>query len=365
MLTGARAKFLLVAALLIGLGAVPQVANSFVMLLITKVLVFSILAMGTDLLLGYTGFAPMGQAGYLAVGAYLAAILAERSGIGRGCDFFAVLAGGLLIGVAVASIFGLIAVRATGVYFLMITLALGMVIWGLAFRWTSFTKGDNGINLGTRPTCGVAFTTPAAYYYLVFAGFLLVLGGMYVLVRSPFGRSLVGIRESEVRMRILGYNTWLHKYLAMLIAGGLGGFAGVLWAYTNRIVSPQDAVLTQSVDILLMVILGGPGTLIGGIIGAGVVVFLREYVSTQVTWWQYILGTVYILTIYYLPDGLIGIPNYVRALKLRKKRRSIGRGYAVSLTARRGGFIQTGKGASWASHSSCSGDFSSASPQGY
>lgn len=322
MATSARAKILLVAALLIGLGVAPQAANSYVTLLLTKVLVFGILAMGTDLLLGYTGLAPMGQAGYLAAGAYFAAILGERFGIGLGCDFFLVLAGGLALGALVASVFGLIAVRATGVYFLMITLALGMVIWGLAYRWNSLTRGDNGINLGGRPACGVAFTSPVAYYYLVFAGFVAVLGGLYLLVHSPFGRSLVGIRESEVRMRILGYNTWLHKYLTLLISGACGGFAGVLWAYANRIVSPQDAILTTSVDVLLMVILGGPGTLVGGVLGAGAVLFLREYLSTQITWWQYVLGTVYIFTIYYMPEGLMGIPAYLRAVQRRKNGQS-------------------------------------------
>lgn len=316
----ARTKLLLVASLLVALAAVAPFANSFVLLLLTKVLVLSILAMSADLLLGYTGLATMGQAAYLAVGAYLAAILAERTAIGLGCDFFAVLAAGLLLGAALAAVFGLIAMRSTGVYFLMITLALGMVVWGLAYRWNSLTRGDNGINIAQRPSCGVAFSDPIAYYYLVFTAFVLALGGLYLLVNSPFGRSLVGIRESEVRMRILGYNTWLHKYLIFVISGACGGFAGVLWAYLNRIVSPEDAILTTSVDALLMVILGGPGTLVGAALGAGVVLFLREYLSTQVTWWQYVLGIVYILTIYYLPDGLIGLPAYLRSLQRTKGR---------------------------------------------
>lgn len=318
-MTGAsRVKILLVLALLVALGALAPFANSFVLLLMTKVLILGILAMSVDLLLGYTGLAPMGQAAYLAAGAYLAAILAERFGIGLGCDIFGVLVAGFLLGGALAAVFGLIAMRSTGVYFLMITLALGMVVWGLAYRWNSLTHGDNGINLPGRPSCGIAFSDPVAYYYLAFAAFVLVLGGLFLLVNSPFGRSLVGIRESEVRMRILGYNTWLHKYLIYLISGACGGFAGVLWAYVNQIVSPDDAILTTSVDALLMVILGGPGTLIGGALGAGVVVFLREYLSTQVTWWQYVLGVVYILTIYYLPDGLIGIPTYLKGLNRNK-----------------------------------------------
>jgi branched-chain amino acid transport system permease protein len=135
---------------------------------------------------------------------------------------------------------------------------------------------------------------------------------MYLLVRSPFGRSLAGIRERELRMQILGYNTWLHKYIVFIIAGGFGGLAGVLWAHTNGHVSPETLVLTTSVDSLLMVVLGGAGTLVGSIIGAGIVFGLREYLSTLVPWWQYVLGGVYVLTILYLPMGLMGIPARIR-----------------------------------------------------
>src|SRR5215475_2276431 len=135
---------------------------------------------------------------------------------------------------------------------------------------------------------------------------------MYTLVRSPFGRSLAGIRERELRMKILGYNTWLHKYIAFIIAGGFGGLAGVLWAHTAGIVSPENVVLTTSVDALLMAVLGGAGTLVGGVIGAIIVFGLREYLSTLVPWWQYVLGAVYVLTILYLPTGLMGIPERIR-----------------------------------------------------
>jgi branched-chain amino acid transport system permease protein len=136
--------------------------------------------------------------------------------------------------------------------------------------------------------------------------FLASFFALQVLVSSPFGKSLVGIRERELRMRILGYNTWLHKYIAYIIAGAFGGLAGVLWAHLNGIVSPSDLLLTTSVDVLLMVVLGGPGTLVGGLIGAAVVVFLREYLATVVQWWQYVLGAVYVLTILYLPSGIMG-----------------------------------------------------------
>ena len=150
------------------------------------------------------------------------------------------------------------------------------------------------------------------FFFLVFGFFAVQLIALYVLVQSPFGRSLAGIRERELRMQILGYNTWLHKYIAFIIAGAFGGLAGVLWAHTNGLVSPETAVLTTSVDALLMVVLGGAGTLVGGVIGSAIVFGLREYLSTLVPWWQYVLGGVYVLTILYLPTGLMGIPARLR-----------------------------------------------------
>ena len=301
-----------VAGLLIALGLITPYTNSFLILLITRALVLAILAMSLDLLLGFTGLASLGQAAYLGVGAYLTAILATKYQFGLGWSFWLVIVFAVLIGAATAAVFGLFAMRASGVYFLMITLALGQCVWGLAYRWNSLTGGDNGINLPRRPAFGIQLADDVTYFYVVFGFFVLSLLLLYILVESPFGRSLVGIREREVRMRILGYNTWLHKYVAFVIAGGFGGLAGVLWAHANGQVSPEDVVLTTSVDALLMVVLGGPGTLVGGAIGAGIVVFMREYLSTLVPWWQYALGGLYVLTILYLPGGVLGIPERFR-----------------------------------------------------
>jgi branched-chain amino acid transport system permease protein len=310
-----KAKVIAVIVAIIALGAIAPFAGSYVLVLMTQALVLGIIAMSVDLLLGYTGLPSLGQAAYLGMGAYLTAILASTYGFGLGGGFWLVVVLGMLAGAAAAAVFGLFAVRAGGVYFLMITLALGMCVWGLAYRWNSLTGGDNGINMPGRPEFGISLSDDLNYFYLVLFFFVLSLGALYVLVRSPFGRSLVGIREREVRMRILGYNTWLHKYLAFVIAGAFGGLAGVLWAHLTGIVSPGDVILTTSVDVLLMVVLGGPGTLVGGAIGAGVVTFLREYLATVVPWWQYVLGAVYVLTILYLPGGLMGIPARIRRRK--------------------------------------------------
>jgi branched-chain amino acid transport system permease protein len=311
-MTSQQTRIMAVAAALVALAIVIPNTNPFVLLLATRALAFSILVMSLDLLLGFTGLPSLGHAAYLGVGAYLTAILATKFQFGLGYDFWVVVVLGILVGAALAAIFGLLAIRASGVYFLMITLALGQCVWGLAYRWNSLTGGDNGINLRTRPKFGIDLAHDVTFFYLVFGFFVASLLAMYVLVRSPFGRSLEGIRERELRMKILGYNTWLHKYIAFIIAGGFGGLAGVLWAHTAGIVSPENVVLTTSVDALLMAVLGGAGTLVGGVIGAFIVFGLREYLSTLVPWWQYVLGGVYVATILYLPGGLMGIPERMR-----------------------------------------------------
>lgn len=307
-----RTKVWIVVAAVAALAAVVPFTSSFMILLATRALAFSILVMSLDLLLGFTGLASLGQAAYFGVGAYMTAILAAKYQIGLGFDFWLVVLFGLLIGAALAAVFGLLAIRATGVYFLMITLALGQCVWGLAYRWNSLTGGDNGINLQVRPKFGIDLADQVTFFYVVLALFAASLLAMYVLVHSPFGRSLAGIRERELRMKILGYNTWLHKYIAFVIAGAFGGLSGVLWAHTAGIVSPDNVVLTTSVDALLMAVLGGAGTLVGGALGAFIVIALREYLSTVVPWWQYVLGAVYVLTILYLPSGLMGLPERFR-----------------------------------------------------
>jgi branched-chain amino acid transport system permease protein len=315
-------KILLVIVALAAVLIVVPNSGSFIILLVTRALAFSILVMSLDILLGYTGLASLGQAAYLGVGAYATAILATKYHIGLGWDFWLVLLIGIALGAALAAIFGLFAIRASGVYFLMITLALGQCVWGLAYRWNSLTGGDNGINVRERPKFGgIDLANETTFFFLVFGVFCVALGLMYTLVRSPFGRSLAGIRERELRMQILGYNIWLHKYIAFIIAGAFGGLAGVLWAHTSGIVSPSSVELPTSVDALLMAVLGGSGTLVGGVIGTFIVFALREFLSTLVPWWQYVLGIVYVATILYLPTGLMGIPERLRQRRTKSSNR--------------------------------------------
>src|SRR5215831_16051659 len=195
----ARGKVLAVAACLAVLALLMSQTNSFVILLVTRALALAILAMSLDLLLGFTGLASLGQAAYLGVGAYLTAILATKYQFGLGPGFPLVIVLGFAAGATTAAFFGLFAIRATGVYFLMITLALGQCVWGLAYRWNSLTGGDNGLNLPGRPEFAIRLADDVTYFYLVFAFFVASLVILYVLVKSPFGRSLEGIRERELR----------------------------------------------------------------------------------------------------------------------------------------------------------------------
>jgi len=319
-MTSQKVKILVVMVALLAIGFIVPNSSSFIVLLATRALVFAILAMSLDILLGYTGLASLGQAAYFGVGAYFTAIMAAQFHFGLGWDFWLMVVLGMLSGAALAAVFGLFAIRAGGVYFLMITLALGQCVWGLAYRWNSLTGGDNGINVTSRPSFGLDLSDERTFFFLVFGFFIFTLASLYVLTRSPFGCSLEGIRERELRMQILGYNVWLHKYIAFIIAGAFGGLAGVLWAHTNGLVSPETVTLTTSVDALLMVVLGGAGTLVGGAIGSAIVFGLREYLSTLVPWWQYVLGGVYVLTILYLPTGLMGIPARVRQARAETRK---------------------------------------------
>src|SRR5947209_9025782 len=195
MLKSQRAKVIVVAFVLVAVAAIVPSTNSFVILLATRALAFSILVMSLDILLGFTGLASLGQAAYLGIGAYLAAILATKHHFGLGLDFWLVIVFGFLVGAALAALFGLLAIRATGVYFLLITLALGQCVWGLAYRWNSLTGGDNGINLRDRPKFGIDLSHDISFFFLVFGVFCASLLVLYVLVRSPFAWRLAGIRQ--------------------------------------------------------------------------------------------------------------------------------------------------------------------------
>ena len=289
-------------ALAIFLLAGPPFLSPYWIGLLTQMVILAILAMSLDLLLGYTGLPSLGHAGFFGVAAYGVGILSTTYHAG----FWVSVAGGLLTGIVLAALFGLIVSHVRDVYFLMITLALGMVLWGLSYRWIPLTGGDNGISGIPRleSHSGLPIAGPIPFYYVA----LLVLAACSVLmmrlVRSPFGLTLRGIRENERRMQSLGFNTWVHCYLSYVVSGAFASVAGVMWAYYNGFVSPTYLDLTASSELFLMVTLGGPATLAGPVFGAGAIVLLKNVMSAYTARWLLVLGIVYIVTIMWAPQGL-------------------------------------------------------------
>ena len=291
---------------LIFLAIVARMVPTYYIGLLTEALILGLFAMSLNLLLGYTGLPSLGHAAYFGAAAYTMALLSLR--VTQSCWVSA--SGGVFVSVVIAALYGLLALRTAGVYFMMIILALAQVLWGIAYGWRTMTGGDDGLPGIARPDLGGLFPwslqDPANFFTAVLVIFVVVAAALYLVVHSPFGYTLRGIRESESRMDCLGYNVWLHKYVAILIAGGAAGIAGILFAYYHGFVSPAELSLVVSAEGLLMVIVGGAGTLFGPALGAGVVVFLRNIVSAYTERWLLVLGLIYLLVVLFAPHGIVG-----------------------------------------------------------
>ncbi|MGE0722891.1 MAG: branched-chain amino acid ABC transporter permease [Alphaproteobacteria bacterium] len=304
---------LVVAAL--AAAAVPFVTDAYWQSLILQMLIFGLLALSVDLLLGHAGLFSLCHAAFFAAAAYTVAILQVR--YGQPTLVAAPL--GILVGTSLAAVFG-IAVRTRGVYFILITIALGYVFWGMAYRWAGFTGGDNGIvNVPLPAVGGWAVASPTAYYYLALAVVALCVLAYRRLVGSPFGLALRGIKGSESRMRSLGYAPTRHLYAAFVLSGALAAIAGVLYVYFNRFVNPVAASFPISVEAALMVIIGGTGTILGPFLGAAIFLGLRNWVSGFVEQYTAIIGLVFIAAVLWAPDGIVGL---VRRLRARWERRA-------------------------------------------
>jgi branched-chain amino acid transport system permease protein len=256
--------------------------------------------MSIDILAGFAGRTSLAHGAIFGVAAYVVVYVVSTLGLSP------VLAIALAVGAAtlLAALFALIAVRTSGVYFLLITLALGMIIWGICLRWTDVTGGENGLRGDLR--IGI-LRDPRAFYWITLAVTAILSFAMWRLVRSPFGLTLRGIRDSESRMRSLGYNVQAHLFVGFMVSGFFAGAAGVLYAFFNSFVSPTTVALAQSVQGLLMAITGGIGTLFGSFIGAAAILTLQNVVSSYTERWQTALGLTFILVMIFAPHGLVGL----------------------------------------------------------
>lgn len=268
----------------------------------SQILIAALFALSLNLLVGYAGLTSLGHAGYLGLSAYISAWLMVNLGWGHLASAGAALAGSTLV----AALFGLIALRATGISFLMITLALGQILWGLAYRWTTVTGGDNGISGLTRPSpFGLDLGNATTFYFFSLLVFLLVWGAITVWVRSPFGASIRGTKDQARRMSTLGYNVWLIRWITYVVTGFLGAVAGLMYVYYHQFISPHSLSLANSAEMLLMVIAGGAGTLSGPVVGAALVVLLKNVASAYIDRWVMLLGFVFIFIVMFVPGGIV------------------------------------------------------------
>ena len=304
-----RGTLTALAAALAALAAVPLwVPGTYYVNIASQILLYAIFALGINVLAGYGGLVSLGHAGLFGIAAYTGAkILAAGGG-------HLAAAAALAVTVLAAAVFAVLALRGTGLGFVMITVALGQIVWGIAYRWISLTNGDNGISISGRPSpFGLSLAAPRSFYWAAFVVFLLALLSMVVFVASPFGAALRGTRDQPRRMNALGYNVWMIRLVAFLFSGFWTGVAGLLYLYYNQFVSPQAVALTASAEALLMVISGGTGTLLGPVVGAGLVVVVKNVASAYIERWNFVLGAIFVLIVVFMPDGLVpGLGRLVR-----------------------------------------------------
>jgi branched-chain amino acid transport system permease protein len=282
------------------------IGNSYYINIATQMLIYAILALGLNVLVGYAGLVTLGHAGLFGIAAYAGAVL-----INDGHSHGVVAIGALLTTLVVTAMFAVLALRGTGLGFVMITVALGQIVWGIAYRWISLTNGDNGVSIAARPApFGLSLIEAPEFYWACFAVFLVTIAAMAIFVASPFGAAVRGTRDQSRRMTALGYNVWLTRFAAFLFSGFWSGVAGLLYLYYNQFISPQAVALSASAEALLMVIAGGTATLLGPVAGAVLVIVMKYVASAYIERWNFVLGAIFVVIVIFMPEGLV--PGSVR-----------------------------------------------------
>ncbi|MGI5920719.1 MAG: branched-chain amino acid ABC transporter permease [Syntrophomonadaceae bacterium] len=298
-------KSLLISLVVITLLLLPLGIPPYGITFMTQVFIFALFAVSLDILIGYLNLMSFNHATFFGVGAYCVAILSSNNEY----NFWLMLVIGMVVPMLVAAFMGIIVLRSSGAYFLLITLAFNQMVYAIAWKWRSFTGGDDGLPGIARPDIGLNLSmwNQEYFYYLVLVIFMVMFALIWKLVHSFRGRLLVGIRESEIRMQALGYNTAAIKWLTYVLAAGVAGLAGVLFVYFNGFISPQELNWTMSGLVILMVIIGGAGTLAGPVLGAAIILFLQQSVSSYTEQWPLVMGIIFIICVLYARDGCYGI----------------------------------------------------------
>jgi branched-chain amino acid transport system permease protein len=287
---------------LVLLALLPLYFEEYFVNLASQILIAVIFASSLNLLVGYAGLTSLGHACFLGLSAYTSAWLGVNLGLGHAIT----APSALILTTVVGMLFGAIALRASGLGFLMLTLALSQIVWGLAYRWVSITNGDNGISGLTRPSpFGIDLEVSSHFYWFTLIIALVCLFLISQLVHSVFGSTIKGTRDQPRRMTALGYNIWAIRWFTYVTASFFGAVAGLLYVYFHKFIHPSVMAITVSAESLLSVIAGGSGTLMGPVVGAVVVVILKNYASAYVERWNMLLGFVFLFIVMFMPKGVV------------------------------------------------------------
>jgi len=305
------------AGLFAALALLPAFACDFYVNLASQILIAAIFALSLNLLVGFGGMTSLGHASYLGIAAYISALLTSRYGFGHGSAAILAIAGPT----AMAALFGIIALRATGLGFLMITLALSQVLWGLAYRMSDVTNGDNGVTGLTRPMpFGISLESAPSFYWFALVVASMAFMMMTIFVSSAFGSSLKGVRDQPRRMAALGFHPWVIRWITFIYAGFWGGVSGLLYVYYHKYIHPTSLSITSSAEALLGVIAGGSGTISGPVVGAALVLLLKNYASAYIERWNMLLGLVFLFIVMVMPTGIVpGLDRLTSAMRGRSR----------------------------------------------
>ena len=277
--------------------------------LATRIVVMGLAAMSLNFLLGFTGVLSFGHAAYFGLGGYGTAMAIKYWGVGS----IPAIVLGVIVATIAAMIIGALIIKLRGVYFAMVTIAFGQVFYFIAFRWNAVTGGDDGLTGWRRLPINFGFAeldivqNDRAFYYFALAIFAVCVGAMAALLNSPFGRSLIAIRENERRARFLGVPIEFHVWLSFVISCLFVSVAGGLYALLNNFIDPRALRVDLSGNLVIMAVLGGMRSFWGPLIGAAIFVALQDYVSSHTQNWMSVIGLVFVLVVRFFPRGVLGM----------------------------------------------------------
>lgn len=297
---------------------VPFFLSLYYVNILTEIFILGIFAVSLNILVGQTGLVSLGHAAFFGAGGYASGLVAAN----YSANVFVTIACGMLLALLLALIIGFFSIKAYGFYFLMLTLACAQIVYSIVYQWTDVTGGSNGLSGIPTPVLfsDIQLSNQVFIYYFILVVFSILLFGINRLLHSPLGYVFIGIKENEERMKSIGYNTAFFKHLSFILAGTLGGLSGSLYVIFNGFISPADVYWTMSGSVLIMVLIGGAGTLWGPVIGAALIVIMETIISSFTEYWMMIIGAIFILFVIFIPNGIVGIfDNFKTAIMKYRK----------------------------------------------